>query len=198
MRKKDFFRLLHGAFIGVVAVVGCGYSLTQSLPPGPEEAKAIKTVAVVPFGNFTSAEGAGSVVGAMVAKALAETGRYKVITSKTVEKALKDSYRGEYVLARDQAQKIGKAFKADAIVYGTVSEYWYLPERAYQPAPEREPAIGVNARVVDVKDGMVVAAVSISRTGGVFDSPFSSSEKKMRKLTRRVSREIVDQLFPGR
>lgn len=198
MRKNDSFRLLNGAVIGVVAIVGCGYSLTQSLPTRPEEANAIKTVAVAPFGNFTSAEAAGIVVGKMVARALAETGKYQVVTSETVEKALKGSYQGEYVLARDQARKIGKAFKADAIVYGTVSEYWHLPERMYQPAPEREPAIGVNARVVAVEGGMVIGAVSISRTGGVFDSPFGSGEKKMRKLTRRVSREIVDILFPGR
>ena len=180
-------------------MIGCGYSFTQSLKPDTGNLSEIKTVAVAPFGNLSTSDEAGDVVSEMLTQAVLGKGKYKVIRSAHLAMNLKEVFKQErLILDREQAVRIGRAFKADAVLYGTVTEYWYLEERKYQPAPEREPAIGVNARLVDVRSGVVIGVASVSRTGGVMVHPFTKDEKKMEKIARRVSREVVDELFTGK
>ena len=180
-------------------MIGCGYSFTQSLKPDTGNLSEIKTVAVAPFGNLSTSDEAGDVVSEMLTQADLGKGKYKVIRSSHLAMNLMEVFKQErLILDREQAVRIGRAFKADAVLYGTVTEYWHLEERRYQPAPEREPAIGVNARLVDVRSGVVIGVASVSRTGGVMVHPFTKDEKKMEKIARRVSREVVDELFTGK
>lgn len=197
MRISSFSRIL--PVLGAAAMIGCGYSFTQSLKPDTGNLSEIKTVAVAPFGNLSTSDEAGDVVSEMLTQAVLGKGKYKVIRSAHLAMNLKEVFKQErLILDREQAVRIGRAFKADAVLYGTVTEYWYLEERKYQPAPEREPAIGVNARLVDVRSGVVIGVASVSRTGGVMVHPFTKDEKKMEKIARRVSREVVDELFTGK
>ena len=68
------------------------------------------------------------------------------------------------VVDRRLAQKIGKLLDVDGVFVGSVSEYWYRLDRRNYRDQGDEPAVGINARLVDVASGEVIWASSHSRS----------------------------------
>ena len=191
MRKRNQrFSLLTLAFF----FLGCGYSLRQTLPPTEVELAQVKTVAVAPFTNLSSTKNAQKVIVELLVQSLFGGGKYAVVANDSVLKAVpKTAPNG--VIDRTQAQKIGQALKADAVIIGTVSEYWYQEDQKYYP--DREPAVGITARLIDVKSGAVIGAVSVSKTGGgAFQYLFSDNAGQLHKVAKKASEEIINALLP--
>lgn len=193
MRKKEIIGSL-ALLILVSGAPGCSYSFRQVVPPANEDLSGIRTVAVAPFTNLAQTENAGQIVTDLLGRTLAARGKYQVIDHESVLKVIP---RDTSAIDRIQAQKIGQALNANAVLYGTVSEYWYQEDRKYSPYPEREPAVGLNARLVDVKSGAVIGAASVSLTGGgVFTYLFSDTSKQLHRVAQDASTEVIDQLLP--
>lgn len=189
-------RCCHICIFIVLAVLsaGCSYSFRQTLPTPPAEASGIRTIAVVPFTNLTQTENAGQVITDLLSRTLMTGGTYRVINHESV---LKVTPKDLSMLDRVQAQKIGQALQANAVLFGTVSEYWYQEEKRYSPYPEREPAVGINARLVDVQSGAVIGATSVSLTGGGgFTYLFSTTSKQLHRVAQDASAEVIKQLLP--
>jgi len=191
MRKKNGKLLI---LTLAVFFFGCGYSLRQTLPPTEVDLAQIKTVAVAPFTNLTSTKDAQKVIVELLVQSLFGGGKYAVVANDSVLKAVpKAAPNG--VIDRTQAQKIGQSLKADAVIIGTVSEYWYQEEQKYYP--DREPAVGITARLVDVRSGAVIAAVSVSKTGGgAFQYLFSDNAGQLHQVAQEASDEVINALLP--
>ncbi|MCX5858929.1 MAG: LPS assembly lipoprotein LptE [Proteobacteria bacterium] len=191
MRKKNGKLLI---LTLAVFFFGCGYSLRQTLPPTEVDLAQIKTVAVAPFTNLTSTKDAQKVIVELLVQSLFGGGKYAVVANDSVLKAVpKAAPNG--VIDRAQAQKIGHSLKADAVIVGTVSEYWYQEEQKYYP--DREPAVGITARLVDVRSGAVIGAVSISKTGGgAFQYLLSDNAGQLHQVAQKASEEVINALLP--
>ncbi|MDD5223820.1 MAG: LPS assembly lipoprotein LptE [bacterium] len=177
-----------------VFFLGCGYSLRQTLPPTEVDLAQIKTVAVAPFTNLTSTKDAQKVIVELLVQSLFGGGKYSVVANDSVLKAVpKAAPNG--IIDRTQAQKLGQSLKADAVIIGTVSEYWYQEEQKYYP--DREPAVGITARLVDVRSGAVIGAVSVSKTGGgAFQYLLSDNAGQLHQVAQKASEEVINALLP--
>jgi len=177
-----------------VFFLGCGYSLRQTLPSTEVDLAQIKTVAVAPFSNLTPTKDAHKVIVELLVQSLFGGGKYAVVANDSVLKAIPKAAQGG-VIDRSQAQKLGQSLKADAVIIGTVSEYWYQEEQKYYP--DREPAVGITARLVDVRSGAVIAAASVSKTGGgAFQYLFSDNSGQLHKVAKQASEEVINALLP--
>lgn len=191
MRKKNRKLLI---LTLAVFFFGCGYSLRQTLPPTELNLAQIKTVAVAPFTNLSSTKGAQKVIVELLVQSLFGGGKYAVVANDSVLKAVSKA-ASNGAIDRTQAQKIGQSLKADAIIIGTISEYWYQEEQKYYP--DREPAVGITARLVDVRSGAVIGAVSVSKTGGgVFQYLFSDNAGQLHQVAQKASEEVINALLP--
>ena len=179
----------------VLVFSGCGSSFHQALKPSNQDLSEIKTVAVAPFANLSPSENADQIITELITQSLLERGRYSVIENQAVLKVIPSETGSSRLLDRNQAQKIGQSLQADAVIYGTVSEYWYQEEKKYHPYPERNPAVAFHARLLDVESGAVIGAVSISRAGGG-GGLFRESAKQLYRTARQTSREAVAKLLP--
>lgn len=178
----------------VIFFLGCGYSLRQTLPPPEADLAQIKTVAVAPFSNLTPTKDAHKVIVELLGQSLVGGGKYAVVANDSVLKAVPKAAQGS-VIDRTQAQKLGQDLKADAVIIGTVSEYWYQEDQKYYP--DREPAVGITARLVDVKSGAVIGAISVSKTGGgAFHYLFSDNAGQLHQVAQKASEEIINSLLP--
>jgi len=192
MRKKNGKTLI---LTLAVFFLGCGYSLRQTLPPPEADLAQIKTIVVAPFANLTGTKDAHKVIVGLLDEVLVSGGKYSSVSNDLVLKAIYKICANGAVIDRTQAQKLGQSLKADAVIIGTVSEYWYQEEQKYYP--DREPAVGITARLVDVKTGAVIAATSVSKTGGgAFQYLFSDNAGQLHQVAKKASEEIINALLP--
>ena len=150
---------------------------------------------VAPFANLTGTKDAHKVIVGLLDEVLVSGGKYSSVSNDLVLKAIYKICANGAVIDRTQAQKLGQSLKADAVIIGTVSEYWYQEEQKYYP--DREPAVGITARLVDVKTGAVIAATSVSKTGGgAFQYLFSDNAGQLHQVAKKASEEIINALLP--
>ena len=173
---------------------GCSYHFRRVLPVPPPDLEGIKVVAVAPLTNLTTIPDAGLMVAEFLNLALTAQGLYSLIDADSVNGAIPEEEKGTLV-DRVRARTIGEVLNADAVIYGVVTEYWYQEDMKYYP--DREPALGISARLVEVKSGAVIGAVSVSRTGGgAFKYLFSDNRGNMSNITRQASEEVINALLP--
>lgn len=171
-------------------VTACGNSYTRTyLGPAPS-LQSVAVVAVLPFENLTDYPNAGDIVADLVATELFAMGRYKVIDSDTSEKIFAET-GGTLMMAPDRtyAQEVGRAIRADAVVYGSVQEYAYRLDKTRQDA--REPAVAMTLRMVEVATGQTLWASSQSRASDAF---FTRERDPVNRIASLIVRDMREEL----
>lgn len=157
------------AIAGVVVAAlmgGCSGMHSREIVQGAQMAK-VATVAVLPFENVTTTADAGKAASQVVAEQLSATRLELVDADETLAALEKLDPPPSAAADRLIAIKVGQALKADAVVFGTVTE---------AASPGREPvnqaALGLSLRMVQVEDGDLVfsGTYSVSAGGHVTDS----------------------------
>ena len=144
-------------------MTGCGHNyITARVAPG-EDISSMKSVAVLPFENMTKFYEAGKIVSDLLGTELYISGRFKVMErTEAVAICAEEGIRIPEAMDAGYAQTLGEKLGVDGVFIGSVSEYWY---RIYREEDEEvEPAVGINARLVNVKTGDVVWSASITRS----------------------------------
>lgn len=184
-------RLVRGLVVTCLFfMTACGNSYTRTyLGPAPS-LQSIAVVAVLPFENLTDYPNAGDIVADLVATELFSMGRYKVIDSDTSEKLYGET-GGVVMMAPDRtyAQDVGRAIRADAVVYGAVQEYAYRLDKTRQDA--REPAVAITVRMVEVATGQTLWASSQSRASDAF---FTRERDPVNRIASLIVRDMKDEL----
>ena len=175
-----------------VLAAGCGHTLQRDYLASREAMATLETVAVLPFENLTRFPDAGEIVAELFTTELYRTDKFRVMDRNQVKRLMREKMIiPPVVVDRLAAQKIGKALEVDAVLIGSVSEYWYrLARRSRRPDGE-EPAVGINARLVEVDSGEVIWASSHSRSS--YDA-FAADRDHINRIAQITVANMVDGL----
>ncbi len=178
----------------VSMILGCGHSFQRTYIAPNYAPTAMRKIVVAPFQNLTMYPHAGIITSDLIATELIRRGGLIVVKRKKLERYLATRKMKGVIIDRSLATKIGRALKADGVLYGSVSEYWY--QETKERYPDWEPAVGVNARLVKVKSGTVVWAMSTSHSGGAaFTYLFHDSKEAFQDVARETVKEICSSLL---
>jgi TolB-like protein len=112
-----------------------------------------KRIAVLPFENGTERRGAALIVDDLVEVALFQAGRYDLVDSGEVRRALVSLGLAPYgAIDLDSLGRVGEALGVDAIILGRVQEY----NEGLRPGASTSPSMGLDARMLDVKTGKII------------------------------------------
>ena len=144
---------------------GCGHALQRDYLKSSDNIDSIKSVAVLPFENLTKFPDAGQIVATLFTTELYQSTDFKIVDRNQVKRIMREKKIGSpKVIDRRLARKIGKILGVDGVFVGSVSEYWYRLDRRNYRNQGDEPAVGINARLVEVASGEVIWASSHSRS----------------------------------
>jgi TolB-like protein len=159
---KKLVWITYGLVFGII-IAGCGHNYITARATEGDDLAGIKSVAVLPFENMTKFHEAGKIVPDLLATELYISGRFKVMErTEAVAICAEEGIRIPEAMDAGYARTLGEKLGVDGVFIGSVSEYWY---RIYREEDEEvEPAVGINARLVNVKTGDVVWSASITRS----------------------------------
>lgn len=149
----------------VLIVSGCGHTLERDYLESESVVSEIKSVAVMPFENLTNFPDAGEIVAELFTTELYQSTHFKILGRNQAKRIMRErKITPPQVIDRRFAQKIGKLLEVDGVFIGSVSEYWYRLEKRKRRQAGEEPAVGINARLIEVDSGDVIWASSHSRS----------------------------------
>jgi curli biogenesis system outer membrane secretion channel CsgG len=153
-------KVIPGVLAIILAISACG--------PKPEvyfkrdiSFKPAKTIAILPFNNYSGKEDAGKQVSNMFLVELLKKPYFIVLEPGEVDRVMRE----ERIRSSEQIDyAAAKVFKehlaADYILIGAVNEFSYLTRS------EREvPLVGFSVRLLDTNTGQIVWAANHSRKG---------------------------------
>ncbi len=178
----------------VSMTLGCSHSLQRTYMAPNYVPTAMKKIVVAPFQNLTLYPDAGVIISDLIASEFTRRGGLMVVKREDVKRYLAERKMKKGIIDRSRATEIGRALKADGVLYGSVSEYRY--QETKERYPDWEPAVGVNARLVNVKSGMVVWATSTNHSGGAaFTYLFHDTKEAFQNVAQETVREICSSLL---
>jgi TolB-like protein len=153
---------------------------------------AVRTVAVMPFVNLTSAGTGNERMRDVFSNMLLATGAVYVLPSGEVARAA--SRTGVVVPAtptREEVINLGKALNAEAVITGVLKEYGEV-----RSGNSSANAIAVSVQMIETQTGKVVWSASSSKGGvGFWDRLLGGGGESMNKVTEDASRDLLDKLF---
>ncbi len=153
---------------------------------------AIKTVAVMPFNNFTRDSVAADRVRDVFINMLQSTGEIYVLPTGEVT-------RGTVLVAianppspsPEEIVKFAGLIKADAVITGTVKEY-----ETVRSASTSANIISLSVQMMEARTGKVVWTASSTKGGiSMLDRLFGGGGKPMNKVTEEAVNDILNKFF---
>jgi polysaccharide biosynthesis protein PelC len=176
----------------VLIVSGCGHTLERNYVQSESSIGEIKSVAVMPFENLTKFPDAGEIVSELFTSELYQSTHFKIMDRNQAKRMMREKkITPPQVIDRRFAQNIGKVLEVDGVFIGSVSEYWYRLEKKKRQQAGEEPAVGINARLIDVSSGDVVWASSHSRSS---HDVLTADRDHINRVAQIVVANMVDSL----
>ncbi len=141
----------------------------------------IGTLAVAPLDNLSVTPSASDVLTAALVHELRHRGRFKVVE---IEGA------GPGIGERWTASQAGKKLDADAVLVGTVTAFEY-DRSGLRGGATVSPSIGVDLRVVGVKNGAILWAAGVDAK---LPKLFSDDGVPLEQLAQKVAERVADEL----
>jgi len=168
------------------------YDVWESHPPSFDTSK-IKRIAVLPFKNYSSYNGAGVLLSDKLTSKLAQSGQFVIIEREALEAILDEQDLGLYDLVEDAtAARAGRLLGANAIITGkvTLASVNSLSSKEYSAtydAVQVSTTASVNAsiRVLDTETGRLLWSKSSSKA--INDQGFVSTRN-----SGKEAEELVD------
>lgn len=178
--------------VTVLVFVGCGHTLERDYVESDSAIGEIKSVAVMPFENLTEFPDAGEIVAELFTTELYQSTHFKILGRNQAKRVMREKkVTPPQVIDRRFAQKIGKVLEVDGVFIGSVSEYWYRLEKRKRRQAGEEPAVGINARLINVASGDVVWASSHSRSS---HDLITADRDHINRVAQIVVANMVDSL----
>ncbi len=171
-------------FFGILPLLlflnACAYE--QNYIRGAEIQSRARLVAVLPLVNLTAYPRAGRIVGDLLTTELYAMTDFQIMErTELLDRLRSDTEELDQVVDRTVARRIGRELDADAVIFGSVTEY------RYKRGLDESPVVGINIRMLDVASGRILWAGSRSETGGCF----WICEDSLSRLAQNVSHELV-------
>ena len=162
------------------AFVSCSYQ--QDYVKGREIHAKARCVAILPLVNLTSYPKAGRIVSDLLSTAIYATTDFQIMEqTQMLEKFKGKETDLDEVLEKAVALKVGKSLGVDTLIFGSVTEF------RYKRGLDEDPVVGINIRMLDVKNDRILWAGSKSSTGGCF----WLCEDSLSRLAQKVCNDLV-------
>ena len=163
-----------------VSLVSCSYQ--QDYVKGKEIHAKARWVAILPLVNLTSHPNAGRIVTDLLSTEIYATTEFEILEQTEMLAKFKGKETDlEEVLEKAVALKVGKSLGVDTIIFGSVTEF------RYKRGLDEDPVVGINIRMLDVKNDRVLWAGSKSSAGGCF----WLCEDSLNRLAQKVCNDLV-------
>ena len=177
----------------IIFLLGCapGSTLTYYHDPSMDFA-AIRSVAVMPFQNFSRDQMAGERVRDVFANSLLATGAVYVIPSGEVFRGTaRAGILNPTAPSSEEVAKFAGIIRVDAVITGTVTEYGEV-----RSGNTSANVISMNVQMIEVQSQKIVWTASATEGGiSLLDRLFGSGGKPMNDVIMEAVDEILDKLF---
>jgi polysaccharide biosynthesis protein PelC len=153
---------------------------------------AVRTVAVMPFGNLTTASTAGERVRDVFSNMLLATGAVYVLPSGEVTRAVgRNGITTPATPSKEDVIAMGKLLNADAVITGVLKEYGEV-----RSGSTSANAISVSTQTIETQTGKVVWSASSTKGGvGFWDRLLGGGGEAMNQVTEDAVRDLLSKLF---
>ncbi len=153
---------------------------------------AVKTVAVMPFQNLARETTAGERVRDVFATMLLATGAMYVVPQGEVQRAIsKGGIQAPTALDSEDAIKLGRMLKADALFTGVIREYGEV-----RTGSTSANVVALSVQMVETATGKVVWSASSTKGGiGLGDRLLGTSGTPMNQVTEAAVDDLLNKLF---
>lgn len=153
---------------------------------------SIKTVAVLPFANLSKDQLAGERVRDVFSTLLMASGAIYVLPAgETARGILSSAVASPSNPSVDDAMKLSKALKADALISGLVREYGEV-----RSGTASADVISLSLQLIEAQTGRVVWSASTTQGGiGWVDRLLGGGGKPLNKVTEKAVNDLIDKLF---
>jgi TolB-like protein len=151
----------------------------------------IKTIAVLPFENFTSDDYAGEKVRSIVITELLSRGK-DIVEPGEVTHLLKEmKLKSLKLLTVQDMQNIGETLGAEAVMMGAVESFGIS-----KGISVNYPEVTVNIRLIEISSGEIIWSVRHTSGGpGFWMRHFGSEGPSLSETARKVVKEAIGTLF---
>jgi hypothetical protein len=165
---------------------GCAKRI-QAFRHPEADLSAITRVAVIPFENLTSSQFAGEKVTAIYISELLMNVDIEIVEPGELIKALIAQNIVGTKLSLSEIKSVGRAVKADSLIFGSVQEYGQQRIRN-----ENYPVVSLNVRWVDVNTGTIIFMGTAAEEGSPKVPIVDWGEERLFSvLTRKVCRKLI-------
>jgi hypothetical protein len=153
---------------------------------------SIYTVAVMPFVNLSKEPLAADRVRDVFITKLLASGEMYVLPQGEVDRgSLMAGVLTPTAPSGEEAKKLAKVTKADAVITGVIREYGEV-----RSGSASANVISLSVQMTEAQTGKVVLSVSTTMGGiGITDRLFGGGGEPMNTITERAVRDVIDKLY---
>jgi len=180
------------ALLSALLLAGCAGTGPTVFTHREYDFSRIERVAVIPFENLSTDQGAGARVTRLFLSELLAAEAFDVVEPGDVSGALaKYNTARTADLAREQIAAVGKELGVQALIFGTVSE-----SAGVRSAARSTSSVTLVVRMVEAEEGQTLWSATDTESGGGFWSSLFGTEgdspsETARKAVRRVIRTLI-------
>lgn len=179
--------LIFCLLITALAHFGC-VKRVQAFRHPEADLSAVTRVAVIPFENLTSSQFAGEKVTTIYISELLMNVDIEIVEPGELTKALAAQGIVGSRLSLSEIKAVGRAVKADTLVFGSVQEYGQQRIRT-----ESYPVVSLNVRWVDVNTGTIIFMGTAAEEGSPKVPIVDWGEERLFSvLTRKACRKLIN------
>jgi len=177
----------------IIFLFGCapGSSLTHYHDPQMDFA-AVRTIAVMPFQNFSRDQMAGERVRDVFANSLLSTGAVYVIPAGEVSRGIaRAGILNPANPSTEEIEKFAGIIKVDALITGTVTEYGEV-----RSGNTSANVVSMNVQMIEIQSRRIVWTASATRGGiSIWDRLFGGGGEPMNDVIMAAVNDVLDKLF---
>ena len=153
---------------------------------------AIRTVAVLPFANFTSDRDAGERVRDVFVTSLLATGAVYVQPAGEVARGLNRARPADLTApCPEEVKRLAGIIEADALFTGVLREY-----QEVRSGSTSAPVISLSMQMIETKTGRVIWSASSTKGGiGISERLFGGGGRPMNEVTCDAVDDMIRKLF---
>jgi len=179
-----------------LSLAGCGGRFAIRPYTSPSVARTISGgIAVLPFDNLSETRSAGKSIENMVLIELLKHSRVRFVNPGEVSQALQEErIRLATSISRESLRNLGLRLGVGAVVQGVVQEYALQRITAAGGSGEI-PVVSITIRVLDVRSGDIVWAVTVTRRGNDHEKIFGIGRVDSLELLAQDVAETIARSF---
>ncbi len=175
----------------IMAVGGCGVKPTVFLHPD-YNFRFLERVAVVPFENLSTDQGAGARITQVIITELFSSRAFDIVEPGETSRVLESySIIRTSALTKEQIISIGKQLNVQGLILGTVTE-----SSSQRSGSSTSNTVTIMARMIETETGSTIWSASHSVNGrGFWSSIFGTDSKSQSEVTRKCVKRVIGTLI---